>query len=258
MSLISLADLKSFIDMSLTETFADVKLQGIIDGTIAEVEQRIGQVLTAETITELYDGDRTNTILLDNGLVTGVTHVKIDGVAMAVADYVWNAEGEIISIGGYFYKGLQNLEVRYTHGYSSVTVVATNLPVTIGFSVYKDRPSKVCDGYYSGLASVVLNSLASGAGITYVEGTDYTVMELTGEVVALEAGAIVSGATLYIESGTYTEYSNLPKDLELALKKIMSNTYHGSLVVAEVEGSPKVFSQTEINAVIGKYTRLAI
>jgi len=83
-------------------------------------------------------------------------------------------------------------------------------------------------------------------------------MELTGEVVALEAGAMVDGALAYIESGTYTEYSNLPYDLEIALLKMMSNTYHASLVVQEIEGLSKVFSQTEIDRTIGKYVRLPI
>jgi len=256
MSLISLAKLKSFIHM--TESHDDTLLQTIIDGTIGSVEKEIEQVIRAETISEYHDGNRDNTILLNNGLVTAVTHVKIDTVAMTATDYVWYAWGEINRIGGYFARGFKNIEVNYTHGYSSTTVVATNLPTTVGFNVYKDRPSKVCDGNYSGLAVIVLNSAAGGAGITYAVGVDYAVMELTGEVVALEAGAMVDGALAYIESGTYTEYSNLPYDLEIALLKIMSNTYHASLTIMEIEGSPKKYSQTEIDNVIGKYTRLAI
>jgi len=169
MALISLADLKSFIHMA--EVHDDVLLQSILDGTIGETEQKIGQVLEEETITEYHDGDRTNTILLDNGLVTAVGYVKVDTVAMSVNDYTRYAEGEIVRKAGYFERGFKNIEVSYTHGYTSV---------------------------------------------------------------------------------------NIPADLKLTLLKIMSNTYHGSLVITEVEGEAKVYSQSEINAVIGKYTRLPV
>ena len=260
MALIALSELKKFIHMG--EIHDDALLQSIIDGTIGKVEQRTGQILSSTVTTEYHDGDRTNTILLDNGCITLVTHVKIDGVTVytpaAPNDYEWYAVGEIVRKVGYFSRGFKNIEVNYTHGFSALIVVATNLPFNVGFNIYRDRPSKVCNGYYSGLAAVVLNSVANGGGGTaYTEGTDYTTMELTGEVVALEAG-IPSGTVVYVSSGTYTKYSNLPPDLRIALLKIMSNTYHGSLVVMEVEGEAKIYSQKEIDAVIGKYVRLPI
>lgn len=167
--LISLIDFKNFIHMN--EIHDDVLLQSILDGTIAEVEQRIGQVLTEETISEYHDGDRTNTILLDNGLVSNVVYVKVDTVAMAITDYVWDVVGEVVRKAGYFSRGFKNIQVEYKHGYTS---------------------------------------------------------------------------------------ANIPVDLKLALIKIMSNTYHASLVITEIEGTPKIYSQTEIDSVIGKYTRLAI
>lgn len=174
MALIDLTlDLKPFIHMG--EAHDDVLLQKILDGTIAEVEQRIGQVLESVAVTEKHDGDRTNTILLDNGCVTALTHIKIDGTTVYdvtnTADYEWYVVGEIVRKVGYFSRGFKNIEVLYTHGYTSV---------------------------------------------------------------------------------------NIPAGLKLALLKMMSNTYHGSLVVTEVEGGPKIYSQKEIDAVIGKYVRLPI
>ena len=169
-TLILLADLKAFIHMA--ETHDDVLLQTIIDGTQAEVEQRIGQTLEQVIVTdEAHDGDRSNTIMLDNGLVTAVDYVKIDTVAMTATDYAWYAWGEINRLAGYFARGFKNILVKYTHGYTVAT---------------------------------------------------------------------------------------LPNDLKLALLKTMSNTYHASLVITEIEGSPKIYSQTEIDHVIGKYVRLPI
>ena len=174
MALLTLvADLKPFIHMG--EAHDDVLLQSILDGTIAEVEQRIGQVLETVVVTEFHDGDRTNTILLDNGCITALTHIKIDGTTVYdvanTVDYEWYVVGEIVRKVGYFSRGFKNIEVKYTHGYTALTI---------------------------------------------------------------------------------------PADLKLALLKIMSNTYHGSLVVMEVEGEAKIYSQKEIDAVIGKYVRLPI
>jgi hypothetical protein len=167
-TLILLADLKAFIHMG--EVHDDVLLQSIIDGTQAEIEQRIGQSLEQDiVIDEPHDGDRSNTILLDNGCVTAVAYVKIDDVELDADDYEWYPIGEIIRYNGYFYKSLKNIKVKYTHGYTAVT---------------------------------------------------------------------------------------LPADLKLAMLKAMSNAYHGTLVIQEIEGSPKIYSQREIDLVIGKYVRL--
>lgn len=265
MSLIALAEFKSFLHMS--ENFDDVLLQGIIDGEEAEVSVYMNQDLNQVTAeTEYHDGNRDNTILLNHGLVTAVTTVKIDNDNDGVyentltywTDYVWYPNGVIQLQGGYFPVRMKLVEVIYNHGYATNPTAVTNLPTNIGFAVYNDRPVMVCNGLYSGLAAVVLNSAAGGAGVTYAESIDYAVMDNTGEVVLIETGAIADGATVYIESGTYSQLSNLPLDLRIALKKKMTNTYQSSHHAIETEGPEKEFNETYLYKVFDKYARLAI
>jgi len=264
MPLISLQQLKDFIHMSETE--CDSILQDIIDGELATVETMINQTLEEAQETEYHDGEDDNTIILKYGLVTAVSSVKLDLDGDGTYeeeltehdDYEWYPNGQIVRRSSYFPEGLKNVEVVYTHGFSFSSVSATNLPTDEGFQVFKDRPSKVCGGNYSGLANLVLNSAANGGGTSYAEGTDFAGMEHTGEVVALGSGGITDGATLYVESGTYTQLSNVPKDLKIALLKQMSNTFRATYVVTEAEGDAKVFSQKSIDAVLDKYRRMSV
>jgi len=264
MPLISLQQLKDFIHIK--ESYADTLLQDIIDGEMATVERMINQPLEETQETEYHDGEDDNTLLLKYGLVTAITSVKIDWDGDGTfedeltehEDYEWYDNGQIVLKSTVFPEGLKNIEVKYTHGYSFSTVSATNLPTDQGFQVFKDRPSFVAGGGYSGLDSVVLNTGPDGSGDTKTEGTDYTIMEHTGQVVALEAGSITDGDTLYVESGTYTQYSNVPKGLKLALLKQMANTFHATHVVTEKEGDNKVFSQKSIDAVLNKYRKVTI
>jgi hypothetical protein len=264
MPLISLQQLKSFIHMG--ESYSDTLLQDIIDGELAAVEQMINQTLEEAQETEYHDGEDDNTLLLKYGLVTAITSVKIDWDGDGVfedeliehEDYEWYPNGKIALKSSYFPEGLKNVEVVYTHGFSFSSVSATNLPTDQGFQVFKDRPSFVAGGDYSGLDSVVLNTGPNGTGDTLTEGTDYAIMEHTGQAVALENGSITSGDTLYVKSGTYTQYSNVPKDLKIALLKQMANTFHASRAVTEKEGEKKIFSQKSIDAIFNKYTKVTI
>lgn len=251
----------------MNENYDDVLLQEIIDGEEAEVSIYMNQDLNQVTgETEYHDGNRDNTILLNHGLVTAITTVKTDddndgvyeNTLTVQTDYVWYINGVIQLQFGYFPVRMKLVEVVYDHGYATNPTAVTNLPTTIGFTVYKDRAVKVCHGYYSGLANVVLNSAAAGAGITYAESIDYAVMDDTGEVVIIETGAIVDGATVYIESGTYSKYSNLPLDLRMALKKKMTNTYQSSHHAIEQEGEAKEFNEKYLYKVFDKYARLSI
>jgi len=130
-------------------------------------------------IIEYHDGDRTNMVILDNGLVNSITSLNLDDNGDGVCDYAliehddyeFYPQGIITKRSGYFPSGLRNIEIKYKQGYTNAT---------------------------------------------------------------------------------------LPQDLRLALLKMMSNTYHQSIVAMEVEGSPKIYTATEINNVIGKYVRLTI
>jgi len=128
MSLILLADFKEFIHM--TEIYDDVLLQKIMDSTELDVANNILQQVLIETATtEYHDGDRTNTILLENGLVTAVASIKTDDDCdgtyenrLDPDDYVWYDNGIIQLHAGWFHAQKKLIEVVYTHGYVTATL----------------------------------------------------------------------------------------------------------------------------------------
>lgn len=128
MSLIALADFKAFIHMS--ETYDDTLLQNIINAEELNIaNNRIHQSLEQAATTEYHDGDRTNTIILDNGLVTAVASVKTDDDAdgtyettLDTDDYVWYANGMIQLRSGWFQAQQKLIQVVYTHGYTAETL----------------------------------------------------------------------------------------------------------------------------------------
>lgn len=128
MSLIPIADFKEFIHM--TEVYDDVLLQKIMDSTELDVANNtLQQSLVKAEATEYHDGDRTNTILLENGLVTAVTSVKTDddcdGTYENLLDsdnYVWYENGIIQLHAGWFHAQKKLIQVIYTHGYETATL----------------------------------------------------------------------------------------------------------------------------------------
>jgi len=129
MSLITLANFKTFIHMA--EAFDDIPIQSIIDGEEATISQYMGQDLNQVLVeTEYHDGNRDNTVLLNNGLVTAIATVKTDDDNDGVyentltywTDYVWYANGVIQLQSGWFPARMKLVEVIYSHGYTSVTI----------------------------------------------------------------------------------------------------------------------------------------
>jgi hypothetical protein len=138
MSLIVLANFKAFIHMD--ENYDDVLLQNIINAEELNVaNNRIHQSLEQAETTEYHDGDRTNTIILNNGLVTAVAHVKTDDDCdgtyentLDADEYVWYENGIIQLHAGWFQAQKKLIEVKYTHGYTAGT-----LPSDLQFTLMK-------------------------------------------------------------------------------------------------------------------------
>jgi len=128
MSLILLADFKKFIHM--TEIYDDALLQKIIDSVELDIANNtLQQALVEAESTEYHDGDRTNTILLENGLVTAVASVKTDDDCdgtyeslLSSDDYVWYENGIIQLHAGWFQAQKKLIQVVYTHGYTAGTL----------------------------------------------------------------------------------------------------------------------------------------
>lgn len=141
MALIALAELKAFIHME--EDFDDVVLNALIEQVEAEVATYLGQDLeeVSDDI-EYYDGDRSNTIILDNGLITDTPTVELDEdgdysysrTLTHEEDFIYYDTGiiQLLGYGSYFPKRQKYIKVTYTHGYTDV-----NLPSDLKLALMK-------------------------------------------------------------------------------------------------------------------------
>ncbi len=157
MSLILLADLKNFIHMN--EVYDDVGLQSIIDGEEAGISAYLGfDLIEVVGDIEYHDGDRSNTILLNNGAVTVAPTVDVDSNGdytystnlVDKIDFVWYPNGVIQLItGGYFPRRQRHIRVTYTHGY-----LAGTLPNDIKIALKK----KMANVYHGSLGVIEIES----------------------------------------------------------------------------------------------------
>jgi len=119
-----------------------------------------GDLLTAEAagknvtitafkpITEYHDGDEAEFFFTNEFPVTAVTSVHDDtdyphtyaaGYLVDSDDYVWYEDGRIELVTGSFNKGLKNIRVIYTAGYSAVPADLEFLATKWSALVFKEK-----------------------------------------------------------------------------------------------------------------------
>jgi len=127
--LTTLANAKEFLKIPVSETEDDSILNRIITAADAFVKNYCGRVLEAADLTELHSTTKGQVVLvLDEYPVNSVTSLHDDperafgaDTLIATTDYVVDkAEGIIRLDGVYFAGGLQNVQVVYNAGYTTV------------------------------------------------------------------------------------------------------------------------------------------
>jgi len=96
------------------------------------VDAYCGRDFNQNTVTETYDGNDKNYLFLKHYPVLSVSSVKVSGTAINNSDYIWKSSG-LIKLKGdaKFPKGVGNIEVTYTYGYSSVPTAIDDVTARI-------------------------------------------------------------------------------------------------------------------------------
>lgn len=122
MSLVSLNDYKEFARISLSDIGEDAKLQKIADETESEVKEYLNRDLELKDYVEVYDGNGSNEIILNQFPINEVSKIEfyedewIEGTYTRL--YIDNS---VIGIEGLvFTKGIQNIRISYNAGYEEV------------------------------------------------------------------------------------------------------------------------------------------
>jgi hypothetical protein len=168
-TLFSVAEARAYNKATLTSatTYPDATIIAKEAAIRARFERIIGVALTSTTSTEYYDGDGSNTLELRHHMpwadptpsavtVTSITVIATDDTETAfTADELSDVvkyPGELTRRSGTFTRGVRNIKVVYTHGYTTcpddiknAALQALLLPPPDGI-VPSLRPSDAIDG----------------------------------------------------------------------------------------------------------------
>lgn len=214
--LVSLADLKSWLDLTGTDDDALLaRLITQISRVILNVIDR--PAILPQTYTETYDGGNQSSILLRQWPVIGVNSCTVDGVVVppsppltggisAQAGYALDLPAapppgimQRLSLRGFlFASGIQNVTISYRAGYQ-ITNERADIPAVPPYSVAPRTP---------------YGSWASDAGAVYSNGVPLTAV--TGNPGAGQysvADGIYNFAQADAGSTVYLSYGYVPADL---------------------------------------------
>ena len=126
MSIIVKAEVKEFL--GIEETDDDDLIDDLITRKEAEEQNRIDRQLEAADYTEFYDGDNSDTLLLNNYPINTITSLWDDTSRdYATGDlidpddiFIYSVEGKIVLDGIHFAKGNQNIKIIFNAGYETV------------------------------------------------------------------------------------------------------------------------------------------
>ena len=144
--LCTLADLKAWLPNQGNND--DVTLQSLITNASLQVLQFIDRphILASVlgSLTETYDGNDSDRLLPRQFPIIAVTGVSIDGVAIqqstspTTAGFLWDSR-RILLRGFRFCRGLQNVQLSYTAGYSSVPLDLRQAAIEAFALAYRQR-----------------------------------------------------------------------------------------------------------------------
>lgn len=124
----------SFADIS------DLQIENFLDDAEDYVEKYTGKEFTVVEVTELYDGNGTDTLILDHFPVISLTSLKIEGVEQTEDQYfLYKNIGKIVlknailtgkGVTKVFPVGHQNVSVSYSYG-DPKTLLAKDIVILI-------------------------------------------------------------------------------------------------------------------------------
>lgn len=124
--LCALADVKTYLGVTTTNT--DAALTALITNVSAAIENYCNRTFAQATYTDTYNGNGRPSLYLREGPVTAVSAVTVDGVSVPAAasatasGYVFDDSMLYLRAGcpDRFNRGVQNVTVSYTAGYSAI------------------------------------------------------------------------------------------------------------------------------------------
>lgn len=182
-NLTTLTSAKDYLNKTDGATDKDALIHGMIGAATASIigGGGVNREIRSKTYTEVYDGNGTRDLKLNNIPATSITSITIDSdrdglfsdeSAESSDDYRVDLEGGRIHADFTFPKGFQNVQIVYVAGFSVFQVV-TGTNDVIDWNDGSDREATLTAGKYTGssLASHIqtkMNAVVSSPAKTVV------------------------------------------------------------------------------------------
>ena len=118
MALTSLTNVKN--ELEITSTEYDTILNLLISNISQVIETLADRRLEAVSLTEYYDGDNTNVLILREYPVNSITSITVNDDALTTDDYeLYDTIGKIV-FDSVITEGVRNIVVEYNAGYTTI------------------------------------------------------------------------------------------------------------------------------------------
>ena len=125
--LTTLAVVKGYLPgIDALDTQFDTLLERLITAVSAKFATEVGRPLATATTTEIFNGHGGQRLTPKRWPITAVTSLVVDGEAIAArasvgdSGYVIDDTTSLVLTGYYFSQGIQNVELTYTAGFTTI------------------------------------------------------------------------------------------------------------------------------------------
>ena len=133
-----LNELKPWLTFAPSDVNHDEMLKVRANAVTEELERETGRIFVTRSLFETLDGPGHALLYLRGYPVTAIASLAVDGVAVAVDDYVLDAQAGILTRkSGCWPKGIGNIAAGYTAGYARANLPASVL--TLGAELLRAR-----------------------------------------------------------------------------------------------------------------------
>lgn len=137
--LTTLASVKSYLNIDVTNTNSDTELQRLITSVSGMIRNWVNRDLTTATYTDKLNGTNSTVIMLPNYPVTSIASITIGGLVMPVSDYIYDDTQITLLNGRYAPNGRMNVIVNYTAGFTTVPSEVDQVCVEMVSKKFKHR-----------------------------------------------------------------------------------------------------------------------
>lgn len=150
-ALVTLADTKAFL--KITASTEDTILETLVNAVSVLVSNYLGRKLVSAAFTEYYDGDGSDTLVLNQFPVTALSSINDDPTrtfagsteVVIARDTILDGNAGIVRVWNgkpAFIYGRSNIKVTYTAGYTAGSNVPADLMLAVKLTIeqiYKNR-----------------------------------------------------------------------------------------------------------------------